>query len=447
MGLRYLEITGGNPLYGELAVQGSKNAALPILAACLLGEGPCMIENCPSISDVLDLQCLMGRLGCRIQKDGNSVLIDGRNACGYTIKGREAARIRSSILFLGALLGKMGKAVLPHPGGCAIGERPIDIHMEALQKLGAVFSFDNTNLCDRENTVSEVYEVHAGCRDETAAEVITAYANRLKGACITLAYPSVGATENVILAAVMAEGITVLKNAAREPEIDELCAFLNLRGAKILRLSDGAIRICGVKKLCPVKWQLRSDRIVTGTYLLSAAAAGGKLRIRNAVIHDIEALLPILHQMGAQLECRRNSILIEMKKRCRAIPYLETAPYPGFPTDLQSPLMAVLSVACGKSMICETVFENRFRTADELKKMGACIAVKNRCACICGRERLYGTDLEAPDLRGGAALVTAALAAEGTSRIYKSSYIERGYEDICRDLGGLGAEIRENTEG
>lgn len=450
MGLRYLEITGGNPLCGEITVQGSKNAALPILAACMLGDGPCTIRNCPRISDVQDLQILMERLGCSIKREGNLLHLDCKNMTGCEIIGAEAARIRSSILFLGALLGKMGKAVLPHPGGCAIGARPIDLHIAALEKLGVQFE------------------------SGAAADCVCASCKRLHGGNITLAYPSVGATENVILAAVLADGVTVLKNAAREPEIDELCAFLNLRGAKIRRCKNGTIHICGVKHLRPVCWHLRSDRIVTGTYLLAVMASGGKIRIRQAASKDLRALFPVLAQMGAKLEVTDDSIVLETGniKRdacwtesvfttayacqevlnletgyaCRAVPYIETAPYPGFPTDLQSPLMAALCLADGKSVICEKVFESRFRTAAELAKMGACIGTDGHCACIYGQKQLCGAVLEAPDLRGGAALVAAALAAKGTTKIYNIEYIERGYEDICRDLRCLRATIQKGED-
>lgn len=462
MGLRYLEITGGNPLCGEITVQGSKNAALPILAACMLGDGPCIIRNCPRISDILDLQILMERLGCSIKREGDMLHLDCKKVTGYEIIGAEAARIRSSVLFLGALLGKMGKAVLPYPGGCAIGARPIDLHIAALEKLGVQFE------------------------SSAAADCVCASCKRLHGGNITLAYPSVGATENVILAAVMAEGVTILKNAAREPEIDELCAFLNLRGAKIRRCGNGTICICGVKRLRPVSWHLRSDRIVTGTYLLAVMAAGGRIHVRHAATRDLQALFPVLVQMGARLKVTDDSIMLESDcskwtvnrmnagrkylcqnaldsdmnmgyarqgvvdlvpgYACRAVPYIETAPYPGFPTDLQSPLMAVLCLADGKSVICENVFESRFRTAAELAKMGACIETDGHCACIYGQKQLCGAVLDAPDLRGGAALVAAALAANGTTKIYNIEYIERGYEDICRDLQGLKAIIQKGED-
>lgn len=418
MGLRYLEITGGVPLGGEIAIQGSKNAVLPILAACMLGDGPCVIKNCPKIGDVDDLLVLLGQLGCQAEREDNTVRIDGVGMNRFEVDGREAARIRSSILFLGPLLGKMGKAVLPLPGGCAIGKRPIDLHLTALEQLGAQF------------------QIIAEAR-------VSAKVQGLCGAAISLAFPSVGATENIILAAVLAKGETVICNAAREPEIDELCAFLNMRGAQIERDRNGNIRICGVKRLRPVTWQLRADRIVTGTYLLAVMAAGGQIRITNFPQGDLDALLPVLRQMGAQFWADTAGFCLEAKGECLPVPYLETAPYPGFPTDLQSPLMAVLCRARGKSVICERIFESRFKTASELRKMGAWIDTDGSLACIYGREALHGAVLEAPDLRGGAALVLASLAASGKTWIYQTEYIERGYEDICRDLQMLGAKIQK----
>lgn len=419
IGLRYLEITGGNPLFGEITVQGSKNAALPILAACLLGESPCVIKNCPRITDIADLQILMQRLGCEIKSEQDRLILDSQNLCGYEITGEEAVRIRSSVLFLGALLGKMRKAVLPYPGGCAIGVRPIDQHLMALEQLGVRFFCEKGQIC-------------AACE-------------KLHGGEITLDCPSVGATENVILAAVMAEGQTILKNAAQEPEIKELCAFLNQRGAKICCTQDGVIHICGVNSLHPVEWRLRSDRIVAGTYLLAVMAAGGRLHMHQVESEDLNALFPILKKLGARLDYTKDSVILEYPQggAYQAIPYIETSPYPGFPTDLQSPLMAVLCRAEGRSVICETVFENRFRTAKELRKMGAEIRTEGKCACIYGKNCFHPAWVEAPDLRGGAALVIAALAANGTSRISNLEYIERGYEDICRDLNCLGAKMQK----
>lgn len=408
-----LIVTGGTPLQGEIRIQGSKNAVLPILAACLLGEGPCEIENCPKIKDVEDTVHILRELGCQVERSGKTVRIDAEMAAGYEIIGGEAARIRSSVLFLGALLGKMKKAVLPKPGGCAIGKRPIDLHLAALERLGAVFS------CEEEAITAEGSGLHCGT--------------------IRLGLPSVGATENSILAAVLLPGETRIEHAAQEPEIDELIRFLNLRGGKLQRVGD-AIVIEGGRRLHPVRFQIASDRIVAGTYLFAAAAAGGELHLQNYAVDD--TLARVLLQMGGACWLDHlGGMYFQMKHRPGAIPKIRTAPYPGFPTDLQSPLMAVCARASGQSRIWETVFESRFRTAWELQKMGAEISVQGNLATIEGKERLHAATLRAPDLRGGAALVVAALFADGISEISGLEYISRGYEDIGADLRLLGARI------
>ncbi|MCD7717561.1 MAG: UDP-N-acetylglucosamine 1-carboxyvinyltransferase [Lachnospiraceae bacterium] len=454
--MAYLEITGGKPLYGEMTVQGSKNAALPILAACILGEGPCEIENCPHIQDVEDTITILRMLGCRAERNGHTVTVDASQLERFAICGTEAVRIRSSILFLGALLGKMGKAELPYPGGCAIGSRPIDQHMEALEKLGARFySPEDACFCrdlpdlgnepDGNEPDGNEPDGNEPDGNEMVRPVIQksicAEASRLHGGSISLAMPSVGATENAILAAVCAEGTTVIEHAAMEPEIEELCEFLRLRGAVISRDHQRTIRVTGTKKLLPLRYRLHADRIVAGSYLLAAAACGGCVRIHNFPFGQLDALLAVLKKMGTTIE--------EDGTVCASGPpaaadEVMTAPYPGFPTDLQSPLMAALCTAKGSSRIRETIFENRFLTAGELRKMGARIEIRGNLARIEGlgdAGRLCGACVTAPDLRGGAALVQAALAAHGRSRIDGYEYIARGYEDICRDYQSLGADL------
>ncbi|MCC8101012.1 MAG: UDP-N-acetylglucosamine 1-carboxyvinyltransferase [Clostridiales bacterium] len=412
--MRYLEIAGKKPLCGELTIQGPKNAALPVLAACLLGDGPCVIENCPQIQDVEDTLALLRLLGCKTSRSGHIVSVDASGVEHFSIFGAEAERIRSSVLFLGALLGRMGEAALPYPGGCAIGSRPIDLHLAAMEKLGVRFS---------KRSESGIY----------------ANGSQMRGACIHLPQPSVGATENTVLAAVLAEGETVIGNAALEPETEELCRFLNLRGADIRREPDGRIRISGKKVLRPVRYRLDADRIVAGSYLLAGAACGGSIHFHNLPLSQLSALLAVLSRMGVTVT--EDGVMRATGRRL-AGGNVTTAPYPGFPTDLQSPLMAAFCLAQGTGQICETMFENRFRTAAELRKMGADITIEGNCALVKGNAVLYGADVCAPDLRGGAALVTAALAASGRSRIQGYGYIARGYENICRDFQGLGAEIR-----
>lgn len=415
MSLKSLIIRGGIPLSGEIRIHGSKNAVLPILAAALLGKGPVVIENCPEIGDVKDTLRIMETLGCGISREGSTVSIDTSLADGCCIEKEEASRIRSSVLFLGALLGRIKKAVLPQPGGCAIGARPIDLHLQSLRELGA--------------SITE------------HGEALSADGVRMHAARIRLRFPSVGATENIILAAVTLSGETIVEHAAREPEVDQLCEFLNLRGAKIRREMDGTIRICGGAELGPVRYQMKADRIVTGTYLLAAAAARGRICIGNYP-GELEALLLLLQKMGGEI-CREGEALcFAMRHRPRSLPLVETAPYPGFPTDLQSPLMAVLAGADGVSRVKENLFENRFRTAGELAKMGAEIVVDGSEAVITGKSHLSGAQMKAPDLRGGAALAIAALLSAEESRITKAEYVERGYEDIARDLRLLGAKAR-----
>ncbi|MBD9001680.1 MAG: UDP-N-acetylglucosamine 1-carboxyvinyltransferase [Coprococcus catus] len=321
-------------------------------------------------------------------------------------------------MFLGALLGKMRKAVLPKPGGCAIGKRPIDLHLAALERLGAAFSCEG--------------------------EAITAEGNRLHCGTIRLGLPSVGATENSILAAVLLPGETRIEHAAQEPEIDELIRFLNLRGGKLQRMGD-AIVIEGGRRLHPVRFRIASDRIVAGTYLFAAAAAGGELHLQNYSAD--QTLAGVLLQMGGI--CRADHLggmYFQMKHRPKALPGIRTAPYPGFPTDMQSQMLACLCQARGDSTVTEHIFENRYKVVPELIRMGGNITVDQRRAVIHGPCRMHGETVEAKELRGGAALVIAGLAAEGETVIHGSEHIERGYQDICRDLGQLGAEIRCITD-
>lgn len=418
MSLKSLKIKGGIPLKGEICIQGSKNAVLPILAAALLGEGPVVLENCPVIGDVRDTLQIMEKLGCAICRDGNTVSVDASSMNGFQIEKEKATRIRSSILFLGVLLGKIKKAVLPQPGGCAIGARPVDLHLESLRYLGAVIEEENG--------------------------VLTADGMHMHKAQIRLRFPSVGATENIILAAVMLPGETIVEHAAMEPEIDQLCEFLNLRGADIKRERD-TIRIRGGAALGPVRYRMKADRIVTGTYLLAAAASRGTVMIRNYP-QGLDALLDLLGKMGGIIQEKEDRLMFTMPQRARALPFVETAPYPGFPTDLQSPLMAVLAGADGVSMIKETLFENRFRTAGQLARMGAQIEINGSFARITGCKALSGSVMEAPDLRGGAALVLAALQSGEISTVTGMEYVERGYEDIARDLSMLGAQVWKDSE-
>lgn len=414
--MEYLEIEGGRALAGEVCIQGSKNAVLPILSAALLNQGVTVLKNCPKIIDVAYMLEILRELGCKVRWEGELLLVDASSVRETCAPREYAEKMRSSIILLGSLLGRMGEAFLPYPGGCVIGERPIDFHIEALRKMGAEF-----------------------CEDE---EGLRALCDRPRGARIQLSFPSVGATENVILLAVLAEGTTVLKNAAREPEIWELCRFLNSLGAKIQGAGTSRIVITGVKSLHDGEFTIMPDRIVAGTYMLLAAAAGGKVILRNPPLEQLGSLRKVLAAMGAGWERQGEGLLIWGLGRPKSVTEVCTEPYPGFPTDLQSPLMAALCLARGESRIRENLFEARFKIVEELRKMGAQIETSEREAAIRGVERLHGADLYARELRGGAALVLAAAAAEGRSRVFGCSYINRGYENIIRDLQGLGVMVK-----
>lgn len=408
-------IYGGNFLRGETKIQGSKNAVLPILAASLLVKGTCVIKNCPRIADVYLMQNLLQELGCFVSWAGNTVTVNAFHVNDRRISGESVTRMRSSVMLLGAALGRFGEVTMAYPGGCVIGRRPIDIHLSALRKMGVEI--------------------------EEQEQLFTAKVNRLQGAEIKLPFPSVGATENVVLAAVTAEGTTVLENAAKEPEIEALCGFLTAAGADIEGIGKNCLRIKGVKALHEAKYKVPADRIVAGTYLTAALAAGGSIFLENAPAGQMETLLAVAEEMGACVTVNDEGVGVDVIHRLRACPYLKTEVHPGFPTDLQSPLMAALSIAQGQSVIEESIFENRFRIVDDLFRMGADIEVVKNKAYINGVERLKGADVEAEELRGGAALVVAGLAAEGKSVVRNRHFIERGYENICKDLRNLGADI------
>lgn len=408
-------IYGGNYLRGETRIQGSKNAVLPILAASLLIRGTCVIKNCPRIADVYHMQNLLQKLGCLVSWAGNTVTVNAFHVNDNRMNGESVTRMRSSVMLLGAMLGRLGEVTMAYPGGCVIGRRPIDIHLKALRKMGVEI--------------------------EEQEQMFTAKAKELEGADLELPFPSVGATENVILASVTAKGTTVLRNAAKEPEIEALCGFLKEAGADIENKADGSLVIQGVEELHEAKYTVPADRIVAGTYLAAVLAAGGSVFLENAPVKQLEAMLAVAEEMGGCVTANEEGIGIDVIHRLRAVPYLKTEVYPGFPTDLQSPLMAGLAVAQGQSLIEESIFENRFRIVGDLQRMGADIEIVKNKAYINGVDVLKGTEVEAEELRGGAALVVAGLAAEGKSIVKNRHFIERGYENICKDLRNLGADI------
>lgn len=411
-----LYIKGGRPLIGEVSIQGSKNGALPLLTASLLVSGKTVLHNCPRIKDIDAMAELLKTLGCEITFEKNTITIDATQICDTHCPQKQVQAMRSSIMLLGPLLGRCQSVRMNRPGGCVIGERPTDLHEAALQKMNVRF--------------------------ETDRDTITAHTEKLKGADVSLAFPSVGATENVIMAAVLAEGVTRLRNAAREPEIELLCEFLRRAGAKIRRIADSELEIRGVKELHEVSMKVMPDRIVAGTYLLAGAATGGQIVLRDAPCRQMESLICVLRRMGAGVIADHDILYMDAEHAHLPIEYVCTEVYPGFPTDLQSMLLSAMTIAQGESTLEETIFEDRFKIVPELRKMGADITTEGRRVHVKGVRFLHGTHLTAYELRGGAALVIAALAARGESVIDGAHFIERGYENICRDLQCLNAEIR-----
>ncbi len=573
--LDYLEIEGGSPLCGEVRIQGSKNAALPILSAALLNPGITVLKNCPDISDVSAMLEILEGYGCVTGREKGILFLDASELRPGQAKKECAGKMRSSIMLLGSLLGRLGEVYLPYPGGCVIGRRPIDLHLWALRQMGAevweeeeglravcakpkaaelrlpfpsVGATENilllaacaegatvlhnaarepeiTELCrflrsmgakitgagtgtitvtgkrrlhDTEFSVmpdrivagtymllaacaggkirienppaghgsllgrlGEVYlpypggcvigrrpiDLHLWALRQMGAEVweeeegLRAVCAKPKAAELRLPFPSVGATENILLLAACAEGATVLHNAAREPEITELCRFLRSMGAKITGAGTGTITVTGKRRLHDTEFSVMPDRIVAGTYMLLAACAGGKIRIENPPAGQLGIVKNVLGRMGVRCESFSDSLFLWSPARTKGGVRVTTQPYPGFPTDLQSPLMAALCFSEGESVIEETIFEARFKIAEELMRMGADVSVEGRRAVIRGKRCLEGADLTARELRGGAALCIAAAAAEGRSRISQYQYIARGYENIIRDLQDLGVVI------
>ncbi len=412
--MKAVEVIGGYPLNGEIKIQGSKNGILPVLAACILQKGVCILHNCPDIRDVRETLAILRELGVKCEMIKHTITIDTTGIQAKAIEKEKTEKMRSSLLFLGALLARFGEGFLGKAGGCNIGKRPIDMHMEAFQKMGILIE-------EQENAI--------------------AAKGRLKGADITLRIPSVGATENIMIAAALAEGVTVIYNAAREPEIIELANFLKKMGAEIYGEGSAAIIISGVKKLHGVEYNIMPDRIVAGTYLLGAVATRGKIRLHQVNHEHLGAVKVILKQMGAVIQEMPDGIYVNGEAAWRTVEKVKTEPYPGFPTDLQSVLLSTLTVAKGESCLYENIFENRYRTVAELRKMGADISVEDNILRIRGVDALYGCEVQGQELRGFAALVIAGLAAEGRTRIENKDYVERGYENIVRDLLGLGAKI------
>lgn len=416
-----LLIEGGNPILGEITVQGAKNAVLPILAATVLADSECIIHNAPRLRDVNKTDLVLKQLGCDVSRKENTVFVNPTGLCSCSICESLMREMRSSIIFLGAIISRCGKAAVGMPGGCPIGLRPIDLHLKGLRMLGV-----------------NIREKHG---------FINCTADKLRGANIHLDFPSVGATENIMLASVYAEGETYISNAAREPEIIDLANFLNLMGAKIKGAGTSLIKIDGVSKtLHGAEYTVMPDRIAATTYLAAAAITRGEILLKSAEPKHMGAMLHILSEMGAKIKTDNNAIYLKCPDRLKSVHTLRTMPYPGFPTDIQSPFMSVAALANGTSVFTETIFENRFRHVDELIRMGADIKVEGRSAIVRGVKELTGAKTVAQELRGGAALILAALAADGESEVTGIEYIDRGYETIEKYLSDCGALIKRISE-
>ncbi|OZV12405.1 UDP-N-acetylglucosamine 1-carboxyvinyltransferase [Tissierella sp. P1] len=408
-------INGGNRLTGEISISGAKNAVLPILAATVIGGNKSIISNIPNLRDVEIMKEILIALGCAVDGTGSTMVIDSKPLNQIIVPEELVREMRSSIIFMGAMLARTGEVIISYPGGCEIGPRPIDLHLKALRNMGA-----------------EIEESHGHLYCKTEG---------LKGADIQLDYPSVGATENIILAGVTAEGTTIIRNAAREPEIIDLQNYLNKSGARISGAGTSVITIEGVKDLRDVTHSIISDRIVTGTIMTAAAITGGDIIINNVIVDHVIGIIAKMKEAGVMIYSNGTSMKVTGPRRINPIEMLQTLPYPGFPTDMQAQMMALLSIANGTSIISETVFENRFKHAEELTRMGANIKTFGRVAVISGVKELTGAKTTAKDLRGGAALTLAGLVARGTTEVYNIHHIERGYEDLHLMLQKLGADI------
>lgn len=416
--MEYYEIQGGRKLEGSVVVHGAKNSVLPILAAALLNGGVSVIHNCPRLSDVDASIAILRHLGCRVAWEGDTVTVDSATLDRSDVPDRLMREMRSSVIFLGPILARTGHANVSMPGGCELGPRPIDLHLAALRRLGATV-------------------------EQQGGSLLCTGGKQLRGGEIDLALPSVGATENAMLAACAAEGTTLIRNAAREPEIVDLARFLRSMGASIRGEGSSVITVEGQKPLHDCEHRVIGDRIVAATYLACAASAGGDVELTGVEPEQFSTITGLLRDAGAAVENGTDRVRIRCDGRLYAVGPIRTSPYPGFPTDAQPVVMAVLCRGMGTTVFVETMFENRYRHVDELRRMGADIRVEDRVAVVCGVERLHAASVQAHDLRGGGALCVAALGAEGTTTLTGLHHIRRGYASLPRDLCALGAQVRE----
>lgn len=413
-----LIIHGGHELHGRVKISGAKNAVLPIIAATLLAQDkPCVLDEVPYLNDVCTIADVLRQLGAKVDfnRQQHTLFVDSTVLKTVDAPYDLVRKMRASFVIMGPLLARYGKAKISMPGGCAIGTRPIDLHLKGFEALGAEI------------------EIGHGFISATAP-------NGLKGTSIYLDFPSVGATENIIMAACMAEGQTILENAAQEPEIIDLANFLNIMGAKIRGAGTNVIKITGVPKLIGHNYTIIPDRIEAGTYMVAVAMTGGDIYIENAISEHLKPVIAKLNEAGVKIEEDIDGIRVSCNKRPKAID-IKTLPYPGFPTDMQAQFMAMLTIADGTGLVTETVFENRFMHVDELKRMGACIKVDGRTSIVEGVPSLNGCQVKATDLRAGAAMVLAGLVANGETEVSYIHHIDRGYDNLVEKLCGLGADI------
>ena len=414
---RYI-INGGNKVEGRLSIRGAKNSVLPIMAAAILNESKSIINNIPNISDVHVMIDILKSIGCKAKYEDSTLYLDSSNIDITSVKEEYMKMLRSSIIVMGAMIGRFNDISISYPGGCSIGARPIDLHLDALKTLGVKITEENGYIyCHRDNLI---------------------------GSTINLQFPSVGATENAILAAVKAKGTTIINNAAKEPEIEDLQEFLNSMGAKVNGAGTSCIQIEGVDKLHSVNHTIIPDRIAIGTYMIASAITGGNLEVDKVIKAHMDPIVKKLEEAGCIIEYKNKGLIMSPPKKIIPIDIVKTSPHPGFPTDMQSQLMTLLCLGKGTSIFHETIFENRFMHCDELIKMGAnIINITENICMVKGVDVLTGEKVKAMDLRGGAALVLAGLVAEGTTEVSSINYIERGYEDFEFILRNLGANIEK----
>ncbi len=410
---RYI-INGGKKLHGEIDVSGSKNASLPILAATIISGKTTKLYNVPDIEDVKTTLEILKKLGCKVKKDKNKIIVNSKDMNKTTIPDELMRKLRSSVIIVGAILARFKNVRFSYPGGCDIGSRPIDLHLENFKKIGIKI-------------------------DENSRYIECKY-DKIDSKNIELDFPSVGATENIILATIIGEHEITINNAAKEPEIVDLAMMLNRMGAKVYGAGSNIIKIVGVKDLKNISYKIMPDRIEAGTLLIAGAITGGIVKINNVIPEHISPILSKLEETGCEIKTSKDSIYLVANKHLKSVD-IKTMPYPGFPTDLQPIFSTLLTVCKGTSIITENIFENRFKFMQEIQRMGAKVTIEGKTMIIKGVKRLHGADVESTDLRGGASLVLAGLIAKGTTRVSKLEYLLRGYQDLDKKLNELGANI------